>query len=41
MVKGVKSVGVTKVGVALHIDNQLKVGGHFCPTLECGGCGCV
>ena len=29
VVKRVKSVGATRVGVALHVDDQLKVGGHF------------
>ena len=29
MLKGVKSAVIAGVGVAIHVDGQLKVGGHF------------
>ena len=41
MVKGVRSGIIARMGVAICVDGQLKVGGNFWPILECGECVCV
>ena len=41
MVEGVRSGVIAKLGMAICVDGQLKVGGHFWQVLECGECVCV
>ena len=41
MLKGVKNTVNMGVGVAIYVDGQLKIGGHFRQILESVECVCV